>query len=315
MAKKPPTFENNQVPEHLCANRSAFTRWFGKSFLRFFGWRVEGSIADAERVLITAAPHTSNWDAVLGLAAVLGLNVRLHFLGKHTIFVPGLKWFMRWLGGIPVNRQNPEGVIDQVNQLVDKHEGIVIVIAPEGTRKKAEKWNRFLRIAEANDCKLQMAALDFPHKRIVLGDLYKPIGDNQADIDNIKQWYSQFKGKFPINLIMNSFIVTVLLSFIIIVIALVLFRYVGVPVYQVRSDNVQAILELAISGQATQSDWDVFIGIPIRQDIELDQIRYECAMLSDDITERQGKLVFSQSSRQKLTELLEQVKAKIEASE
>lgn len=114
---------------------------------------------------------------------------------------------------------------------------------------------------------------------------------------------------------MNSFIVTVLLSFVIIVIVLVLFRYVGVPVYQVRSDNVQAILELAISGQATQSDWDVFIGIPIRQDIELDQIRYECAMLSDDITERQGKLVFSQSSRQKLTELLEQVKAKIEASE
>ena len=114
---------------------------------------------------------------------------------------------------------------------------------------------------------------------------------------------------------MNSFIVTVLLSFVILVIALVLFRYVGVPVYQVRAVNVQVILELAISGQATQSDWDVFIGIPIRQDIELDQIRYECAMLTNDITERQGKLVFSQSSRQKLTKLLEQVKAKIEASE
>ena len=114
---------------------------------------------------------------------------------------------------------------------------------------------------------------------------------------------------------MSSFIVTAILTFVVLVIALVLFRYVGVPVYQVRAVNVQAILELAISGQATPSDWDVFIGIPIRQDIELDQIRHECAMLSDDITERQGKLVFSQSSRQKLTELLEQVKAKIEASE
>ena len=70
-----------------------------KRFCGFLGWRVEGSIADAERVLVTAAPHTSNWDAVFGIAAVLGLNVRLHFLGKHTIFVPGLKWFMRWLGG------------------------------------------------------------------------------------------------------------------------------------------------------------------------------------------------------------------------
>ena len=61
MAKKLPTFEKNQVPQHLRANRSAFTRWFGKTFLRVFGWRVEGSITNAERVLITAAPHTSNW--------------------------------------------------------------------------------------------------------------------------------------------------------------------------------------------------------------------------------------------------------------
>ena len=197
-AKKQPTFEDNPVPQHLRANRSAFTRWFGKAFLRFFGWRVEGSITNAERVLITAAPHTSNWDAVLGIAAVLGLNVRLHFLGKHTIFVPGLRWFMRWLGGIPVNRQNPEGVIEHVNQLVEKHDGLVIVIAPEGTRKKTEKWKTgFLRIAEANNCKIQMAALDFEHKRIVLGDLYQPTGDNKTDIANIKEWYTQFKGKYP----------------------------------------------------------------------------------------------------------------------
>jgi hypothetical protein len=79
---------------------------------------------------------------------------------------------------------------------------------------------------------------------------------------------------------MSGFIVTVLLSFIVLVIALILFRYVGVPVYQVRAINVQAILKLAISGQATPSDWDVFISIPIRHDIELDKIRCECAMLA-----------------------------------
>jgi 1-acyl-sn-glycerol-3-phosphate acyltransferase len=82
--------------------------------------------------------------------------------------------------------------------LVEKHDGLVIVIAPEGTRKKTEKWKTgFLRIAEANNCKIQMGALDFEHKRILLGDLYQPTGDNKADIANIKQWYTQFKGKYP----------------------------------------------------------------------------------------------------------------------
>jgi hypothetical protein len=115
--------------------------------------------------------------------------------------------------------------------------------------------------------------------------------------------------------VMSSFIVTVLLSFFILVLALAIFRYVGVPVYQVRAINVQAILKLAISGQATPSDWDVFISIPIRHDIELDTIRCECAMLAAEITERQGKLVFSEASRQTLTTLLQQVELKLEASE
>ena len=114
---------------------------------------------------------------------------------------------------------------------------------------------------------------------------------------------------------MSSFIVTVLLSFIVLVIALVLFRYVGVPVYQVQAVNVQAILKLAISGQATPSDWDVFISIPIRHDVELDKIRCECAMLAAEITERQGRLVFSEASRKTLTNLLKQVELKLEAPE
>ena len=114
---------------------------------------------------------------------------------------------------------------------------------------------------------------------------------------------------------MSSFIITVLLSFIVLVIALVLFRYVGVPVYQVQAVNVQAILKLAISGQATPSDWDVFISIPIRHDVELDKIRCECAMLATEITERQGRLVFSEASRKTLTNLLKQVELKLEAPE
>ena len=88
-----------------------------------------------------------------------------------------------------------EGYVDDA---VKKDSGVVIVVAPEGTRKKSPKWKSgFLRIAEKNNCKIQLGALDFPNKRIVLGDVFEPTGDNQADIAAIIEYYGQFKGKHP----------------------------------------------------------------------------------------------------------------------
>ena len=107
MSEKVTPVSQDQCPEHLRTNRSALTRWFGRTFYRLIGWTLEGKIADVERVLIIAAPHTSNWDFVYGITAVLGINARVRWLGKHTIFKFGLGIVMRWLGGIPVNRDNP----------------------------------------------------------------------------------------------------------------------------------------------------------------------------------------------------------------
>lgn len=198
MSKKVTPVSQDQCPEHLRTNRSALTRWFGRTFYRSIGWTLEGKIADVERVLIIAAPHTSNWDFVYGITAVLGINARVRWLGKHTIFQFGLGIVMRWLGGIPVNRDKPDAVMGYVDAAVEKDKGVVIVVAPEGTRKKSKKWKTgFLRIAEKNNCKIQMGALDFPTKRIVLGDMFEPTGDNEADIAAIIKYYGQFKGRYP----------------------------------------------------------------------------------------------------------------------
>ncbi|MDB2480913.1 1-acyl-sn-glycerol-3-phosphate acyltransferase [Porticoccaceae bacterium] len=187
-----------QVPEHLRTNRSAFTRWFGRTFYRAIGWNLEGNIADAERVMIVAAPHTSNWDFVFGISVILGINARVRWLGKHTVFKFGVTWFFRWLGGIPVNRAQPDSVMGYVDEAVAKDNGLILVVAPEGTRKKTEKWKSgFLRIAKKNNCVIQLGALDFPNKRIVLGPIFEPIGDNEADIAAIIEYYQQFSGKYP----------------------------------------------------------------------------------------------------------------------
>ena len=198
MSSKPVIVSQDMTPVHLRANRSAFAMWFGRTILRVLGWRVEGEIPNLERILIIGAPHTSNWDFVYAMAAILALNIKLRWLGKHTIFKPGVTWFMEWLGGIPVNRSKPESIVDNVARLGEKDKGIVIGLAPEGTRKKVETWKTgFLRIAEAIDCKIFIIGLDFPGKRIVLDQLFEPTGDYDADIATLQAFYRRYEAKYP----------------------------------------------------------------------------------------------------------------------
>ena len=187
-----------QVPKHLRATRTALTRWFGRAVLTVFGWNVVGTIPDVKRVLIIAAPHTSNWDFVFAMAAVLGLNLRIRWLGKHTLFKPGAVWVMRWLGGIPTNREQPEDIIQYVADLSNREEGVAIGLAPEGTRAKVSRWKTgFLRIAKLLDCPILLISLDFQGKHFIIGDLYQPTGDSEADLAAIKSYYSGFQAKYP----------------------------------------------------------------------------------------------------------------------
>ena len=198
MSDKPRVVSEQQCPEHLRANRSALAQWFGRSVLKLFGWRVEGRIPNVERLLIIGAPHTSNWDFVYAMATILGLNIRLLWLAKHTIFKPGVRWFMEWLGGIPINRSKPQDVVANVARYVERERGIVIALAPEGTRKRVDKWkNGFLRMAEATDCTIFMIGLDFVGKRVVLGETFEPTGDHEADLATIMEHYKRYNGKFP----------------------------------------------------------------------------------------------------------------------
>ena len=195
MGIKTPTVHQDQTPVHLRANRGAVSRWLGRTVLRVLGWRVEGQIPDLKRLLVIGAPHTSNWDFVLAMATILGLNLRMRWLAKHTIFKRGVVWFMEWLGGIPTDRTQPQAIVESVARLARKGKGVVIGITPEGTRKKALKWKTgFLRLAKTLDCPILMVAINFPTKTIVIGDLYHPSGDNNYDLVAIKQYYDQFQG-------------------------------------------------------------------------------------------------------------------------
>lgn len=113
-----------------------------------------------------------------------------------------------------------------------------------------------------------------------------------------------------------NFIITVSLSFLLILIALLVFLYIRSPIYQVEAINIKRLLESALSGEATTADWDVFLSMPIRLDPELDQIRHKCAMLAtSEMSERQGLIVFTETGRMEISSLLEQLNQKIQASD
>ena len=196
-----PSVSNKQIPESFRANRSRFFQWLGRSVLSILGWKVTGIITNDQaknNLVVIVAPHTSNWDGILGIAALAGLDAKITFIGKDTVFKYGLGHFLRYVGGIPVNRKNPGGIIkDAIDQLKIR-KGSLIAMSPEGTRAKVKEWKTgFLRIASEIKADIVPASLDFKKKEILLGEIFKPSGDNTKDILDLKKYYSAFVPKHP----------------------------------------------------------------------------------------------------------------------
>ena len=195
MSKKIVRISESQIPERLRGKRSILLRKIARFGINISGWTIKGMVPDEERIVIIAAPHTSNWDFVLAMLAIFGLNIKLRWLGKHSIFKPGFKIFFKWLGGIPVYRDNPSNLIDNVVKIVKKEKSIVIAMTPEGTRKKVKRWKTgFLRIAKQTHSKILLISIDAPTKSIEIGRIFNPTGNSEDDLAFIQKYYSSFRG-------------------------------------------------------------------------------------------------------------------------
>ena len=195
MSKKIVRISESQIPERLRGKRSILLRKIARFGINISGWTIKGMVPDEERIVIIAAPHTSNWDFVLAMLAIFGLNIKLRWLGKHSIFKPGFKIFFKWLGGIPVYRDNPSNLIDNVVKIVKREKSIVIAMTPEGTRKKVKRWKTgFLRIAKQTHSKILLISIDAPTKSIEIGKIFNPTGNSEDDLAFIQKYYSSFRG-------------------------------------------------------------------------------------------------------------------------
>jgi len=173
-----------------------FSRWFGRSVLRLGGWRVVGTLPDIPKLVLIAAPHSSNWDGVWGMAAKLALGFDVRVLGKDSLFWWPLSLLLRRLGVIPVDRGNPQGVAEQAVELIGRSPRMWFALAPEGTRKPVQRWKAgFLKIAHGAGVPVLMAYFHYPEKIIGIGPLFHTSGDLQADMAVVREWYRPWRGR------------------------------------------------------------------------------------------------------------------------
>ena len=132
--------ETPAPPAALRQDRGWLWRTVGRTYLRLSGWRIEGAFPRNPKLVTVVAPHTSNWDFPLGLAVAFALELRVSWLGKHSLFKAPFKGFLQWLGGIPVDRRASHGVVGACVKAFEAAPALLLALAPEGTRKGVSRW-------------------------------------------------------------------------------------------------------------------------------------------------------------------------------
>lgn len=175
-------------------------RWLAQRLMKLRGWEFTGVAPPFPKFVAIGAPHTSNWDFIVFLAAVSHLGIRGRVIGKSSLVRWPFGALMRRLGIIPLDRDSGQGLVEQMATEFAASDGLALVVAPEGTRKRAEYWRSgFYRIAVAAEVPIVLSYIDFDNKRAGFGPTIHLTGDISADMDAIRVFYSPIKGRHPEN--------------------------------------------------------------------------------------------------------------------
>lgn len=187
------------VPLNMPRLGNRFSRAIGRALLRLLGWTLEGELPNEKKIMVALAPHTSNWDFVVAMPAIMGVGVKISYLMKKEAFFWPFSGLWKWLGGIPTDRSAAGGVVEQVASYYTEHEKCWVAITPEGTRSKVDKWKTgFIRIAHRSQVPVLVIAFDGPGKRIVIDKLFHSQGDYENEADELRDYVNdKFVGISP----------------------------------------------------------------------------------------------------------------------
>ncbi|WP_240181903.1 1-acyl-sn-glycerol-3-phosphate acyltransferase [Nocardioides sp. 616] len=171
-------------------------RTLARTLLRVARWRVVGQVPRTG--IMVGAPHTSNWDWVATLMMLWSQDVTPRILIKRELFRGPLGWLMKATGGIPVDRDNASQVVGDLAAHAARDESFLIAIAAEGTRERSAYWKSgFYRLAQDTGLPVSLGYIDGPSRTVGFGPTFTLTGDVRADMDRIREFYSDKRGIHP----------------------------------------------------------------------------------------------------------------------
>lgn len=172
--------------------------YMGSFLLKLIGWKTGGKLPDFPKYVLISEPHTTNWDLALMLVLSMKIGFKLNWVAKDTIFKGLHGRYLKWMGGIPVNRRSRNNFVDQSIEAINTNDKIIIVVSPAGTRSYTEFWRSgFYHIAHGAGVPIVMGYLDYAHKTGGVGPYIHTTGYLEKDFEKFREFYATVKGKYP----------------------------------------------------------------------------------------------------------------------
>lgn len=172
----------------------------GFIYYKLLGWKSVVTAPDYDKYIICAAPHTSNMDFVIGKLFYAAVGRETRFMMKKEWFFFPLGCLLRFMGGVPVDRNKRTSMVEQVVNEIKKRKSFHLAITPEGTRSANPNWKKgFYFIAMKAQIPIILIGIDYSTKTITADKVVVPSGNFEQDLKDIKTYFKQFIGKNPEN--------------------------------------------------------------------------------------------------------------------
>lgn len=165
---------------------------------KLIGWKLIGALPPDKKFIIIVAPHTSNWDVVIGLIARFSVGVKINFLAKNQLFFFPLGILLHALGAIPIDRSKKGNQVEHIVELFNQKEELKLALAPEGTRSPVTRWKEgFYHIACQAGVPIVMIGPDYATKEFRITEPFIPSGDIKKDFQVFIEFFRTIKGRYP----------------------------------------------------------------------------------------------------------------------